>query len=190
MVGLALVFDVAVAVEVAVLDEPVDRRFRVGREGVDDLRGETPPAELAEQDDEQRRGVGRAVVDRAAAERERGRFTEAHLVQDPPGLFLGPGVGLGALEAGERLQHAEREIGVDGHRHPRREQRVATEQRHEPRRAGGDHGAFGMLRVEHAQRTEVFGAAGDDRGEMRVIGLDRRHRGTPAVEPLFGRGAA
>ncbi len=187
VISLALVFDVAVAVEVAVFDEPVDRRFGVGGERVDDLGGEAPAPKFAEHDDEQRRGVGGAVVDRAAAERQGRRLAEAHLVQDASRFFLGAGVDLGALETRQRLQHAEGEVGFDHHRHPRREQRVATEQRHEPRRTGSDDGALGVLGVEHAQRAEVFGAAGDDRRQQRVIGVDLGDRGAPAVESFLGR---
>ena len=187
-VGRPLVLDVAVAVTVAELLDPLDRPIGVRQEAVDQLAGEAPPAKLAEEHDEQRRGVGGAVVDRAAAQRQRRRLTEAHLVQDPPRLLLGAVVDLRALEAGERLEHAEGEVGVGDERHPCREDRVAAKERHEPRRAGRDDGAFGEVRVEYPQCTEVLGAAGDDVAEHQVVGLDERHLPPPLLQALGGRG--
>jgi hypothetical protein len=99
------------------LEGPVGVRAAAGRPP----RAPAPPAQLAEQHDEQRRGVGGAVVDAPAAERQRRRLAEAHLVQDAARLLLGAGVDVLALEAGERLQHAEGEVGVDDERHPRRD---------------------------------------------------------------------
>jgi hypothetical protein len=68
-------------------------------------------------------------------------------------------------------------------------QRVAAEQRHEPRRAGGDHGPLGVVGVEDAQRAEVLGAAGDDlaQGSWSVAtGSWARHRSrrSTGVGPL------
>ena len=49
-------------------------------------------------------------------------------------------------------------------------QRVAPEQRHEPRRAGGDDGAVGVLGVEDAQAREVVGRAFEQLAELVVVG--------------------
>src|SRR4029078_11454441 len=95
-----------------------------------------PARELADEDHEQRRRVDRPVVDAPAAERERGGLAEAHLVEDATRFLLGRVVELRSLETRQRLQRPEREVRVDEHRHPRREQRVAAEQRHEPGSTG------------------------------------------------------
>ena len=56
-------------------------------------------------------------------------------------------------------QGAQRQTAVDGQRHVGGEQRVAAEQGHEPRRAGGDRGEGGVHGVEDAQSTQVLLAA-------------------------------
>ena len=89
-----------------------------------------------------------------------------------------------ALEARERLQRAEREVGIDEHRHPRRDQRVTTEERHEPRRAGRDDGAVGELRVEDAQPGEVARRPLEQRAELIVVGRHHRQPPRPLLEPL------
>ena len=159
-----------------------------GSKLVDGLAGQAPPAQLAEQHHEQRGGVGGAVVDAAAAERQRRRVAEAHLVQDAAGLLLGAGSTSVALEAGQRLQHAEGQVGVDEQRHPRREQRVAAEQRHEPR-------------APRRPRPPARGSRGrrcaGRRGPRRcgpppprgvVVGLDDRDLAPPPGQPLDRRG--
>ena len=103
-VGGALVLDVAVAVAVAEVVDPLEGAVGVGHEPVDRLGRQAPAPQLAEQHDEQGRGVDRAVVDGAAAEREGRGGPEPHLVQDAAGLLLGARVDVGALEPGEGLE--------------------------------------------------------------------------------------
>ena len=182
-----LVLDVSVAVEVAVVLDPLERPLRVGQELVHHLAGEAPSAQLTEQHDEERGGVGGPVVDAPAAERQRGRVAEAHLVEDAARLLLASRVDVLALEPGQGLQDPERQVGVDEQRHPRRDERVAAEHRHEPRRAGRQHDALGIVGVEDPQRPEVLGARGDDGPQAVVIGLDLGHLATPLGQSL-GRG--
>ena len=109
------------------------------------------------QHDEQRRRVDGAVVDATAAERERRGLAEAHLVQDAARLLLAcAGRPRVPWKRASVCKRAEREVGVDEHRHPRREQRVAAEQRHEPRRTRGDDRPVGELGIEDAQPGEVL----------------------------------
>ena len=64
----AEVLDVAVAVAVAELVDPCERAIGGREQRVDLLPAIAPPLQLAEQHDEQRRGVDAAVVDAPAAE--------------------------------------------------------------------------------------------------------------------------
>jgi hypothetical protein len=77
------------------------------------LARQPPSSQLAQQHHEQWRGIGGSVIDAASAERERGGFPEAHLVQDPARLFLASRVDVLALEPCQRLQHAQGEVGID-----------------------------------------------------------------------------
>ena len=149
------VLDVAIAVPVAEVLDPGERAVGVGQQP-GQLLGRQPPAgQLAEQHDEQRRGVDRPVVGRATLQGERVRAVEAGLVHDPPRLLLRPGVDVLALEVGQRVQHAEGQRGIDRQGHQRGPQRVAPEQGHEPRSAGGHDGEPAPGGVEQAQRGEV-----------------------------------
>ena len=133
--GLAAVLDEPVAVGVAVGLDPLQRPVGVRQQRGDCAVLAAPALELAEQHDEQRRRVRTAVVRAAAAERERGGRAKAHLVQDLARLLLRARVEVAALPGSQRSQRAERETRIPGQQHPRGQQRVAAEQRHEPRRA-------------------------------------------------------
>ena len=174
-VGGPLVLDVAVAVLVAVGGDPLQRPVGRREQGVDVAPPAPPPLQLAQHHDEQRGGVGAAVVDRPAAERDAGRLAEAHLVEDPARLLLGERVDGPPLEPGQGLERAQRQVGVDHHRHPRREQRVSPEQRHEPRRPGRHHRPVGVVGVEDPERGEVFRRTGQQGPERVVVaGHDRQ----------------
>src|SRR6185503_2078350 len=84
----AEVFHKAVAVAVAVLFNPLKGPVRVRKQGIDDVIGEPPPAELTQHTDKQWGGISSAVI-RGSAQREAGRHTKAHLVRDASGLLLG-----------------------------------------------------------------------------------------------------
>ena len=147
-----------------------------------------PPRQLPEEHDEQRRGVRRAVVGGAAAEGQAGRGAAADLVQDPSGLLLGERVDRPALVPGQGAQRPEREVAVDRQRHQRGQQRVAAEQRHEPRRAGGDRRGGRVLLVEDPERAQVLLAAPQGRLQSVVRGGDDPAR--PRATPAAGRPAA
>ena len=85
----ALVLDEAVAVPVAVGSHPVERAIDVGQQRFEVGQRGAPPSQLAHEHDEERRRVGRAVVDGVGAGHPGGRQTGADLVEDAPGLLLG-----------------------------------------------------------------------------------------------------
>ena len=89
-----------------------------------------------------------------------------------PGCSSEAGSSRRALEVREAGQHPGRQRTVEGQRHPRRQQGVAAEERHEPRRPGRDHGPFRVILVDDAQGSQV----GD-----RLIerGRDPRRQATP-----------
>ncbi len=107
-------------------------------------------------------------------------------MQDATGLLLSAGIDLQALEPGERLQRSEGEVGIDEHRHPRRDQRIAAEQRHEPRRARGHDGAVGEFGIEDAQAGQVLGRTVEQRPELVVVARDGGHTCTPFLQPSDG----
>ncbi len=84
----ALVRDVAVALEVGVLVDPVERRPRLALELADELAVARPALVLVEQDDVERRRVGAAVVRRVRPLLERRHLAVAHLVEDPARVLV------------------------------------------------------------------------------------------------------
>jgi hypothetical protein len=121
-VGCPLVLDEAIAVAVAVALDPVQRPVRSRQQLGDVGRIGAPEVQLTEQLHEQRGCVDAAVVDSSSGQRVCRVGPEPHLVQDLAGLLLAAGLDLGALEAGQRAQRAQRETGVQQQSHPRREQ--------------------------------------------------------------------
>src|SRR5207249_8426771 len=77
-----------------------------GFELPDDIGATRPALVLVEQDDEQGRRVGRAVVGRMRAFLEGGQLAEAHLVQDLSRL--------GVAERIDRSRSEERRVGKEG----------------------------------------------------------------------------
>ena len=84
----ALVLDVAVTIAVAVLVDPHQRGSRVRLELTDELGIAGPALVLVEQDEEERRRVGGAVVGRLRTLVEVYEFAEAQLVEDLAGLLI------------------------------------------------------------------------------------------------------
>ena len=91
-----------------------------------------------------------------------------------PGFLLGQRVHLLALVIGEGLQGAQGQLGSQRQRHPRGQQRVAPEQGHEPRRAGGDHVAVGCVGSKIRSEPEVVIAPGDRSADIGIP--DEPHR--------------
>ena len=82
------VLDVSVAVGVAAVLDPGQRRAGVGLQRADQLVVAGPAVVLVQQDQEQRRGVGGPEVRRVRALTARGELAESQLVQDLAGLLL------------------------------------------------------------------------------------------------------
>src|SRR5690606_9714515 len=93
-IGVPAVFDEAVAVEIAVPVDPGQRRVGGGKQGADDIGVGAPAQCLAEQHDEQRRGVHRAVAGARPVGLARRTVVGA---RDAPRLLLGVRIGGGAL---------------------------------------------------------------------------------------------
>ena len=186
--GLARVLDEPVAVGVPVALDPVQGAVGVRQQPPGRRVMAAPAAQFAEHHDEQGGGVGGSVVGAAAAEGEGGGRAEADFVQDLAGLLLRRRVGEASLAAGQRLQGPEREAVVPREQHPRGQQRVPPEQGHEPGRARGNHGPAGVLRVEDAQRPDVFDAAAQHRRQVRLRRLHLRGAAPPLAQPAGGNG--
>ncbi len=186
LVGGALILDEAVTVPVAARGDPVERPVGVGEQLVHGVGGEPPPGQLAEQHDEQRRGVRGAVVRAPAAQRQRGVPAGPGLVQDPARLLLGQRVVPLALEAGQGPQRAQRQGHVQRQQHPRGDQGVAAEQGHEPGRTSGDDLVLGPLPAaapEDPQRAHVLGAGRERFGEPLVRGQQPGAAAAPVGQP-------
>ena len=89
-------------------------------------------------------------------------------MQDPAGLLLGTLVDGATLQPRQLVEHPEREVRSYQQGHIRREKRVASEQRHEPRRTSGDHRQTVSGRVEQPQRPDV--------GQRLAIRRPKRHQ--------------
>ena len=144
-----------------------------------------PPPQLAEQHHEQRRGVGAAVVDPAAAERERGRLAEAHLVQDAARLLLGERVrprspwkrasvcSMPSARSGSTISAIHDVI---------RESRPNSVMNHGAPAATTVRSGYSGSKMRSAARSSVD--AVEQRGEAVVVGRDRGQ-----VAPPLPRGA-
>ncbi len=150
------VLDEAVAVRVARAGEPAERAVDRRQERVDRGARHAGPGERRDEQHEERRRVGRAVVDGAVPEEGDRRAAPAQLVEDAPRLLVRPGHVRRALQLREGLRRRERERGIGGQRHQGGDDRVAPEERHEPRRAGRDHGLRAERVVVDAQRVDVL----------------------------------
>ena len=113
---------------------------------------------------------------------EDGELPEADLVQDLAGLLVLEVVDLLALQRRQRVQCAARELRADEERLVGGDQRVAPEDRHEPRQAGSRKGKLVPLdRRVQAQRREVDDGLLVDELEQIPVGLDLRG----ALAPLL-----
>jgi hypothetical protein len=75
------------------------------------------------------------------------------------------------------MDGGERERGVGDERHPRRDQRVAPEQRHVPGRARGDEALVRMIGIEELEPDQVLTRLLDRVGETDDVGVEAREAG-------------
>ena len=174
-VALAAVLDEAVAVAIARLVHPAQRRQDVRPQPAHGLDVVGAFEIGARQHDEQRRGIDAAVV---VAERhlaQQRHLALAHLVQDLAGLGVGRLVGGLGLVARQVAQHAAGDGGIEPQRLHGGDQRVAAEHRAEPRNAGIGIGTVRRVGDQHVEvgdrpaygLVERRAGAGDRRGACR-----------------------
>src|SRR5262245_50330448 len=126
-----------VAVEVAVAVDPVETAQRRVAMRLQERLVAEPLPRLVQYDEVARPGGGGSVVRRVGDQPEVRQLAGAQLVRDLSRLGVALIVDRGCLELGELPERAAREAGVHDHVLQARDQRVAAEDRHEPRHAGG-----------------------------------------------------
>src|ERR1700722_16865055 len=122
----ARVLDVTVPVGVAAVIDPLQRRSGIWLERAYERVVAGPAVILVEQDQEQRRGVGRPEVGRVRALAASRELAEAQLVQDLAGLAFVEVLALARLGAGEHAQRRRGELGQVRERLKARDQAVAA----------------------------------------------------------------
>ena len=196
------VFDEAVAVAVAVVVHPVQRRLDVRPQPLRERDVAGALEMRAGQRHEERRRIDAAVV---AAERhlaEDGHFAIARFVQDLAGLRVGMRVDGGGLRRRQMPEHAGGDGGIEPQRRQGGDQGVATEHGAEPRHARVGVGPLGSFRQKHVEIgdaaadgfVEAFVARGYLRGAFRgalqgALAVAQRNQ-ERALSALAGDGAA
>ena len=90
-------------------------------------------------------------------------------MHDPPGLFLGDGIDAPPLHGRELLQGADRQRDIQRQRHPRGQQAVTAEKRHEPRCPGRHKGPAAPGVVVNKQCAQVTLGLPQHRGEHPMV---------------------
>jgi hypothetical protein len=162
----APVLDQAVAVEVAVAVDPLERGDRRLAQLPEQVEVAGPVRVLAEQPEEQRGCVDAPVVAREGRLAEPGGLAHAQLVEDLARLLVALVVVLGADPSGEHPERALGDAGQERQRLEGRDEAVAAEQRGEPRHAG----RVVRLAVElGVEQLEVVERALEDAVEELVV---------------------
>src|SRR6266568_5021375 len=132
-----VVLDVTIPIAVAIAIDPVKRCPGGSFQATHEFRLSRPALELVEQDEEERGGVGSAVVGGLRALLEGGHFAEAQFVDDLARLLIAEIVHAHALTDGEIEQGALGQLGCEGQRLKAGDQAVTPEDRHKPGKPGG-----------------------------------------------------
>ncbi len=162
-----------------------------------EVAGRAP--ERVQRDQVERRRVRGAVIGGVRDQPERGQLAAAQLVHDLARLGITVIVARLGLPAGQHLERAARELRVQDHRLQAGDQRVAPEQRHEPRQPGGGQVVHVAIALDRqAQRRHVLDRLVEQQAERMHAGLDSQHLAPPrgqfatllavGVEPAFRRG--
>src|SRR5512133_3668655 len=128
----ALVLDIAVTVSVPVVVNPRQRGAGRAFQLVDEAGAPGPTFALVEEDEKERRRVGRAVVGRVRSLLERGQLAEADLVEDLSGLFVAKRVDPLPLLCRQDSERRLRELGRERECLVAGQEAVAAEDSHEP----------------------------------------------------------
>ena len=173
--GLVLLEPVPVAITGTV--DPADRPLGAIEVAPDDRLVAEPVVEVRQHAHVERRRVVGAVVGRERQHARLGELAVADLVRDLARLHVPHRVVGGRLERAQPPQRPVRELRVAADRLHRDDERVAAEQRDEPRDAGrGHHDAALERRVLEPQRLEVRDRPGPRPLDVPVRGVERRRR--------------
>jgi hypothetical protein len=152
------VLDQAVPVRVPGTTQPAQRHPGGRQQRLERRAGRPPAHRLPQHDQEQRRGVGAAVVGAdpaAGALPEPGQVAEADLVQDLAGLLTVARVVDPALPRGQGGQHVHHQLRPERAGLVAGDQRVAAEQGDEPRDTRRQQPPRRVPVVRDAQRVQV-----------------------------------
>ena len=181
------VLDEAIAVGVAPGQRPIESALDRGHEPFDGVRGDAPAVNLGHERDEQQRGVDRPVVDVTEEPASDGERPGAQLVKDLARLLGADPVDPSALERREHLEAVDGELRCERQGHVRGDQRVASEERHEPRDPGRDDDPIRPVRARDAERAEIGDRPPVDVAKDVVVRLEGREAGLPAARPIGHR---
>ncbi|TMD10915.1 MAG: hypothetical protein E6J07_10185 [Chloroflexi bacterium] len=107
--GLVLLEPIAIAI--SILEHPLEGGLGVRSVAVEDRLVARPLVGVREHDQEQQRGIGRAVVGREGKEPQTGELPIAQLVRDLAGFLVLLRIVIGGLNAGKPVEGAEGELG-------------------------------------------------------------------------------
>src|SRR5438093_7226413 len=163
----------AVAVAVAVLEHPLERRLRVRSVAVEDLLVARPLERVREDDQEEQRRIRRSKVGSEGQQTEAGQLAVAQLVRDLAWLLVLLRVIIGRLHAREPVERTEGELRKPADALHRDDESVATEQGDVPGDAGGwDENATPDGEVRHPERFHIGDGLAPDDGKGRVARFD------------------
>lgn len=152
---------------------PIESGQGVRPQSLDEVEVAGPVECLAEQDEPERRRVRRPIV---PAERHLAgprHLPIAYLVGDLARLRVDRRIVGRRLEARKDAERVDREAGVHDQRTERRQDRVAAEERSEPRDASRDETLTGT-RARREKEVEIGDPPGHDAVEGRAVRADLR----------------
>jgi len=134
--GVGLVLDEAVAVEVTMALAPLQCPASLGEPGRHTVRKAPPAGSLGQQHDEQQRGIEGGGVGRSRRHAEHLDRSAAQLVEDAAGLLACVRVAAPSLVVCEIVQHVDGQALTRDQCRPGGHQRIPAKQGEEPRSAG------------------------------------------------------
>ena len=132
-----LIFDVAVAIEIAELIDPAQSCFDVRTQLIEDTQITGPRRMTAHEDQPQGCRIDRAIVRRVRNLVEVRHLSDAQFVEDFARLLIAPFVSLCSLVIGEQPDRLFGNFGVVGEHLKRGDDAIASEKRGIPGHASG-----------------------------------------------------